>query len=327
MTKTPLVEVLMPTYNHAKFVAEAIESVLAQETDFAYRLLIADDCSADGTQDILKSYAAKYPDLISLILSPRHVGIIDKERVSFKALDQCTAKYVALLEGDDYWTDPAKLQKQVNFLESHPECAVAFHNARMSFEDEPEASRNMCPENQKQFSTLEDIIKGNFIPTCSVMFRSGLFGKVPGWMYTLPIGDWPMHILNAEHGDIGYIDEVMAVYRVHRKGLWSMRSRLSCLEGEVQICDALRKHLGREHRGMIDAALLGRLMTLADDYDSGGETAKARAYLSRYVFESLRRGHRPEKYIFLTLLRLRAPAVFKSARGLKRALMGVGRKS
>lgn len=211
----------MPTYNHSKFVAQSIESVLAQETEFQYVLTIIDDCSTDGTQDIVRSYAERYPNQIRTVLSPVHIGIIHKDRVSLKALERSEAKYIALLEGDDYWIDPLKLKKQVAYFEASPECAICFHNAVMLREDSDEPPRQVCPPDQRQRSTLEDILKENFIPTCSVMFRNGLLSKWPGWLYDLPFGDWPLHVLNAEHGYIGYINEVMAAYRVHGGGSWS----------------------------------------------------------------------------------------------------------
>ena len=99
MTTTPLVDIIMPTYNHERFIAQAIESVLAQQTNFEYRLNIADDCSTDNTQTIIKDYAQKHPDQIRTVLSPHNIGIVHKDRLSIKVLKLCTAKYVALLEG------------------------------------------------------------------------------------------------------------------------------------------------------------------------------------------------------------------------------------
>lgn len=221
MSTTTLVDVLMPTYNHSKFVAQAIESVLAQETEFEYSLTIVDDFSTDGTQNIVRAYAEKHPNRIRTFMSPVHIGIIHKERVSLKALERSEAKYIALLEGDDYWTDSLKMKKQVAYFEAEPGCAVCFHNAAMIREGELDALPNVCPPDQKERSTIEDILKGNFIPTCTVMFRNRLFSKWPGWLYDLPFGDWPLHVLNAEHGYIGYINEVMAAYRVHGGGTWS----------------------------------------------------------------------------------------------------------
>jgi glycosyltransferase involved in cell wall biosynthesis len=323
---TPRVDVLMPTYNHARYVAQAIESVLAQEAGFAYRLVVADDCSTDGTQDIIRSYAARHPDAITAVFAPKHIGIISEERLSFKVLEQCHAEFVALLEGDDYWADPRKLQKQVAFLDRRPDCAIVFHDALTVFEDGSQEPRRMCPPGLKEISTLETILRGNFIPTCSVLFRRGLFGEIPRWMYTLLMGDWPLHILNAEHGDIGYIDETMAVYRVHGRGLWSSRSYLARVEGEVRVYDALRKHFGRDRRALILDCLRERLGILAGGYDVEGDLEKSETYTRRYVSEMLRAGQAPGWRFTLALLRLSAPPLYVPLRQLKRALVGAGRR-
>src|SRR5258708_3052102 len=133
--QNPLVDVTLITYNHEKFIAQAIESVLSQQTGFEFRLLVGDDCSTDNTQSIIRSYAEKYPERICLMLDSTHRGLKSRERVGVRALTGSTAKYVALLDGDDYWTDAYKLQKQADFLETHPDFAICFHNVRMVFQD------------------------------------------------------------------------------------------------------------------------------------------------------------------------------------------------
>src|SRR4030042_2430256 len=119
MSLEPLVDVAMGTYNHEKFSAQALESVLSQRTNFSYRIIISDDCSTDNTRAIIMSYAEKHPGKIITIFPQKHVGLLHPDRPFIKVLKQCTAKYIALLEGDDYWTEPYKLQKQVDFLKTH----------------------------------------------------------------------------------------------------------------------------------------------------------------------------------------------------------------
>ena len=131
-----------------------------------------------------------------------------------------------MLEGDDYWTDPLKLQKQVEFLQARPECTVCFHNAEMVYEDHSQEPRNFCPSGQKEISGLEDILKKDFIATCSVMYRRGVVPQLPEWFHLAPTGDWPLLLLHAEKGKIGYIDEVMGVRRVHSTGAWCSLTRI-----------------------------------------------------------------------------------------------------
>jgi len=203
---SPLVDVVMPTYNHEKFVAQAIESVLAQKTRFECRLTICDDGSSDSTPSIVQKYAREYPESICAVLGSEHLGILHKDRLSTRVLAGCTAHYVALLEGDDYWTDPHKLQKQVDFLEGHPDFAICCHNVTVFYQDGSREPANWFPPDHRQVSTLEDLLLEHCIVTLSTVFRRGLLGEFPDWFYTLKIGDLPLHIMNAQHGKIRYLE-------------------------------------------------------------------------------------------------------------------------
>ena len=128
------VSVAMITYNHERFIAQAIESVLMQQTDFAVELVIGEDCSTDGTREIVRAYGERYPERVHPLLHEHNLGL--KGHNNFVAtLKACRGQYIALLEGDDYWTDPHKLQKQVDFLDGHPEYVGCFHNAMEVFDD------------------------------------------------------------------------------------------------------------------------------------------------------------------------------------------------
>ena len=123
----PLLSIVTITYNHEPYIRKCIEGVLIQQVNFPIEFIIAEDCSTDGTLAICKEYSEKYPDLIKLITSENNVGAIANERRAMKA---AKGKYIAFCEGDDYWTDPLKLQKQVDFLEEHPEYSVTFHRCK-----------------------------------------------------------------------------------------------------------------------------------------------------------------------------------------------------
>src|SRR5690554_2607359 len=119
-----MVSVVMPTYNHEKYIRQAIEGVLMQETDFLFELIIIEDCSVDDTKKIALEYAEKHPEIINVLGAEKNLGITDNY---FRAMGAITGKYIAICEGDDYWTDPLKLQKQVNFMETNPDCSLCFH--------------------------------------------------------------------------------------------------------------------------------------------------------------------------------------------------------
>lgn len=239
------VSVAMITYNHERFIAEAIEGVLMQQTDFAVELIIGEDCSTDGTRVIVRRYGERYPERVRLLLPERNLGAHANSIAVGKA---CRGEYIAICEGDDYWTDSLKLQKQVDFLEAHPECSICFHDVLVVYEDQQRVSHCQCSPDQKEISTLDDLLVQNFIPTPSVLYRRGLFGELPDWFRELATGDWPLHILNAQHGHIGYINEVMAVYRVHAGGVWSRRDPVTKIKQMLPLYGHLYNYLNEAHR-------------------------------------------------------------------------------
>lgn len=257
---TPKVSVSLITYNHADFIAQAIESILMQETDFNYELIIGEDDSSDGTREIVKSYKRQFPDKIKLFLNSRenviYIGGKPTGRWNLvNNLRHAQGKYIALLEGDDYWTDPDKLQKQADFLDANPNCSSCFHPVARRYEQP--SSENLPEERPYTFNktayTLEDLLKGNFVPACSTMFRNYLFDPFPDWYYTVPMGDWPLHVLNAQHGDIGYIDQTMAVYRIHSRGIRSSISSFQKTQTNISTLKVLRHHLNSQYLDIIDA--------------------------------------------------------------------------
>jgi glycosyltransferase involved in cell wall biosynthesis len=275
MNTTPLVDVAIVTYNHEQFVAQAIEGVLSQRFAGECRLIIGDDCSTDKTQAILEDYAQRYLDRITTIFSSEHFGLAHKERVGLRVLERCTAKYVAFLDGDDYWTDPLKLQKQVDFLESHPDFAVCFHNVKVSYEDQGQEPWNYCPPDQKEISTIEDLLDRNFIATSSTVFRRECLGELPNWFLKIKTGDWLLHILNAQNGKVGYIDEVMSVYRIHHAGYWSKQDMIQNSLDEIVMFKVLGKHLPKKYRAQIKSHLASLFYQLANEYNSRGDKGKA----------------------------------------------------
>jgi glycosyltransferase involved in cell wall biosynthesis len=241
------VSVSIITYNHEQFIAQALESALAQEVNFYYEILVGEDQSSDRTREIVRDYATRYPDRIRLILHdyPEDYVRINGNRNFFNNILNARGEYVALLEGDDYWTDPLKLRKQVDFLDRHPECSACFHNVRVLHEGTPEHDRTFhSTPLKKKFFTLSDIVSAHFIPTCSTMFRNGFYPSFPDWFYQVSMGDWPLHVLNAEHGSYGYIDDVMAVYRVHPAGLWSGSKTITILERTIEAAKIIKDYLG-----------------------------------------------------------------------------------
>lgn len=253
--------VCITTYNHEKYIAQAIDSVLMQRTNFNYEIIIGEDDSTDNTRAIVKEYKNRYPDKIRLFLNNRKNVIYINGRPTgrwnfINVLKQAKGRYIALCDGDDYWTDPNKLQKQTDFMDNHPECAICFHNVTVFDEDGKHKPLTHRPENPKEIFTLEDLLSGNFIHTCSVIFRRGLFREFPQWFYECKMGDWPFHILNAHHGDIGYIDEVMAVYRAQSTGVWSSKNQMENKIDSICAANKIKPALNCRHKKILDHTII-----------------------------------------------------------------------
>jgi len=228
----PLVSVFMITYNHEKYIAQAIEGVLMQKTDFHFELIIGEDCSTDRTREVVVDYANKYPEIIKPILHEKNVGMKANGRATREA---SSGKYVALCEGDDYWIDPLKLQKQVDFMESHPECSLCHTYYREVDESSMEIG-SVLPK--KKLSSVSEF--GDYFPhrsvirTATVMYRNEL---TPTPEERKPFiksiyGDLVLFTILSMKGKIGLLPDVTAHYRVHEGGV-SRGDRIPLMENLI----------------------------------------------------------------------------------------------
>lgn len=307
------VSVLMTTYNHGRFIAQAIDSILIQKVNFDYEVVIGEDCSTDPTREIVIDFQKKYPDKIRLLLNERNLGGRKNLIQTFKA---CKGEYIAMVEGDDYWTSPHKLQKQVNFLDSHLECSMCFHSVKVLYEDGSRESWIFSPPEKKEIYTLEDLLEKNLMATCSTMFRNGLFGELPSWFYILPMGDWPLNILNAEHGKIGYINEVMGVYRIHSGGFWSARGVIEKLQKEIEAYRFINTHFNFVYNKFIRSRVSLRYLWIAVEYKRNGCRIKALTNLFKCVTKCPLNQHISPQHLFLLILDLTSPGVCRILRSL-----------
>ena len=218
---TPLISVCVQTYQHSNFIRECLEGILLQNTDFSFEILLGEDDSSDGTREICKEYAEKYPDKIRLFLHHRenNIWVGDQPTGRFNFLYNmfsAKGKYIALCEGDDYWTDPLKLQKQVDFLETNPYYGICFHNVRQlsSFNENSVIIPGV--ESDKDFN-LEEYIIRNRTATCSMVFRRKYIDPLPQWFMKVPFGDLGiiLFILKKTNLKGKVLKETMGVYRIH----------------------------------------------------------------------------------------------------------------
>lgn len=222
--RKPLVSICCIAYNHEKFIRQALDGFIMQKTNFFFEVLINDDASTDNTADIIKEYEKKYPDIIKPTYQSENQFSKGKSMFVNYTFPRIQGKYVALCEGDDYWTDPLKLQKQVDFLDTYPECSICFHPVKIIYANGSKPDK-VFPTPKQRFNktvlSLSHLVQKNFIQTNSVMYR-WIFDENIKEVFpedVLP-RDWYIHLLHAEKGSIGYIDEVMSVYRRHSGGIW-----------------------------------------------------------------------------------------------------------
>lgn len=210
-----VVSICMITYNHEKYIYEAIESVLMQKLQGNFELVIGEDYSTDKTRMICEKYAEKYPEIIKLLPSEKNLGVIPN---FIRTLQACTGIYIALCEGDDYWTDPCKLQKQVDFLETNKDCGLVHTDLDMYFQNSEIFKSNFHFNNPSVCHgyLFESLLIDNSIATLTVMFRSEYMKKISfDQMSQYRMGDIYIWLEIAKHSRIGFINESMAVYRVH----------------------------------------------------------------------------------------------------------------
>jgi glycosyltransferase involved in cell wall biosynthesis len=220
----PKLSIVCVTYNHEKYIREALNGFIAQLVNFPLEIIVGDDGSSDDTPHIIQEFADRYPEVFVPVLRTNNIGAIPNFADLFSRV---RGEFAALCDGDDYWTDPCKLQKQVDFLEANPRFSMCFHPVEQIYDDgslprsiiEPFAFFTNDIK-QRGYFTIYELISINFIASLSAVYRFRFHERIPSWLAEHKIGDYPMHLLHADLGDIGYIDEIMGVYRKHAQGLW-----------------------------------------------------------------------------------------------------------
>jgi glycosyltransferase involved in cell wall biosynthesis len=234
----PKLSVCLITYNQENYIREALDGIVMQKCDFEIEVVVSDDMSKDKTPQIINEYAQRYPHF-RVLKNERNLGM---HRNWEKAIEACAGEYIALLEGDDFWTDENKLQKQVDVLEQDKSIAFSFTNANIK--NEVDATHHpdyvVLPGG---FYSIKDLLTANYPPTCSVVFRNHLFDKFPDAYFRSPYADWLLHILNARKGKLYYLPEKTCTYRFNPGGVYGQSNQQMQLERKVTalncICEIL----------------------------------------------------------------------------------------
>jgi len=244
------VSVSIVTYEEEDYIRQTLDSVLSQKTDFPFEIIVGDDASNDSTPSILKEYQQKYPDNITLLLADKNYG--DYGLSNFMAtVKKCRGEYIAFLDGDDYWTDVNKLQKQVDFLDAHPKCSFSSHRiVHQSTNGHNEVSSR--PKPGTQIYQIDSLIKSNFAHKISTVARRMAVDNIPAWYSTTKIAsaDWVFNLLLAKDGEIGFIDETMAVHRKRDGNLSAMYGQKRILQDRLVTLDLL-SDIFKDHQSSV----------------------------------------------------------------------------
>lgn len=232
--KVPKVSVFMMVYNHEKYIEEALNGVLMQKCNFDYEIVVGEDCSNDDSRSILLEYFKKFPGKFKLLLHNSNIGA---QKNQLTVLENCTGQYIAMCEGDDYWTDPLKLQKQVDFLEANSDYVIHSGNATQLTDDIKLNGKAILNNQFDRTFQLTDFLSNNNIITCTTMFRNIEF-IFPENFNRVTFGDWFLYIILLNNSGLKVYRSIdlYSVYRVHKGGVMSNLSELeNCSAHILQI--------------------------------------------------------------------------------------------
>ena len=245
------VSVCMVTYNHGKFIEQAIKSVLEQDVNFEYEIVVGEDCSTDTTASILRELQRKNQNRIRVIYRPANIG----SKANFlNTLSVCNGEYVAFLDGDDYWTSNNKLQPQVDFLNSNPSAAGVFHRTRVINGELIGLPPVLPGVEPPEFFSLDFLAHGNQFSDSSLLARRACLKNIGTWLADVRPGDWALFMMLATQGELGFIPLEMSHYRVHAAGSWNRLSQHYRMVLAVQMLEHVMGLVSSKDREILESA-------------------------------------------------------------------------
>ncbi len=222
-TQEIAVSIICNTYNQKEYIADALDGFLMQKTSFPFEVLVHDDASTDGTAGIVREYEKKFPEIIKPYYQEVNQYSQKKSIAPFQ-IPRAKGKYLAICEGDDYWTDPNKLQLQYDYMEANPQLDMCAHETTRISAVSGQQIGKVAPSEEDRVLTAEEVIAGGgaYLGTCSLFYRKTLWDNPPRFRQILKL-DYTMQIQGALRGGIGYIAKPMAAYRIAAKGSWTRR--------------------------------------------------------------------------------------------------------
>jgi len=269
------VSVCVITYNHEDYIDECLNSILQQKTDFKYEIVVGEDGSKDDTRSRILKLQKKYTEKLLLLPDEGNLGMMPN---FIRTLTSCSGEYIALCEGDDYWTDPYKLQKQVDFLEEHKDFSICFTNT--SYLDTASGALKKVITADRDVLYINDLFYKNYIATQTVVYRAQDM-VLPAGFDELQVGDWPLHVLMAQFGKIRHLDDHTAVYRVHQSNVWQKKDSLYKQEKMAEATEFLYQTLREPFKPLATKKLKASYYFLSSSYLKAGDKDKARFYYKK----------------------------------------------
>ena len=239
------VSVICATYNQASYIRDAIESFLAQKTEYRFEIIIHDDASTDGTAGIVREYQKKFPNIINAILQKKNQHSQGK-RVTILAAEKAMGEYVAICEGDDYWCDDKKLNYQYRSMQANPKCDLSFHSCHYLYRDGKTSLMHKYNDSEIIIDLDEVIARGGgYMPTASLMIKSKIVLNMPSWFMSAPVGDYFYQIYGSINGGAIFLPKSMTVYRRFAEGSWTSRFDKGSVYEKLDITKKMHKCLDK----------------------------------------------------------------------------------
>ena len=259
-----MVSVLCTAYNHEKYITEALESFVMQKTDFRFEVIVHDDKSTDNTASIIAKYAEQYPDIIKPIYQPENIYSKNIDPYIHYMVPAASGKYVAVCEGDDYWTDSSKLQKQFDYMESHPECSLSAHASIIVFEDGRFRS-NYSNYEERDFDIKDVLNDIEMFHTSSMFFKTDFFTRNTEYLKdTKLLFDFETKILLAAEGYVHYLSNVMSARRLFSIGSWTVLNlfdddkSIQHFHHAINVYNRINEYLNFKYNDLFEKAILRR---------------------------------------------------------------------
>ncbi len=276
--------VVVQANNFEKYVRKCLDSILMQKVNFEYELLCSDDCSTDNSLAILEEYQSKFPNIIKVVKNAKNLG---SAKTALKLYSLTQGQYMTVIDGDDYLIDENRFRQQVDFLDQNPDFTGVASNTIMKYEDNSKEDELIVKSEIPTQHTVEDFISARtYFHTSAIMFRNIYKNRYPNFLsHEYGEGDWIRAIMHSSQGNIGYIDKIVSVYRVHNKGAWNKMNDFQKMNRNTYACVHFNQFLEKKY----DQLFASRIKIFVEHIIASfpKEMSWNRHFLSRLQYEIL----------------------------------------